>query len=1082
MVILYVPNEGHEMTVEQAVLDKPLVKRYENVLIYWISQIRLSLNDMENVHSDLACPSDEYDFWVYKCKVVLILSSSYRELKQIIYSLLVEVLSGIESQIRHRNIIHILNVLQTSQSLFILKFKALRDELTTEIQKSRSNARYLKLLIEPCLELEASEYPKDVPAKLPRIIYLIRVISLNSDYYKNKKNSERLFAYLSNEIINFCKTKIVISKILSGQPRFGIKICDMSIDCCLSYKQIYKRLLEKLQTEDFRKTWLFDESKIFNQIDIFIQRLFDIMEICETIIVFGRCDETLTIPELTFGCYNAKEFTMTCRDMEKKFDNGLRDIKAASHMILNVHDKDWYQVMATFKKMIRSLEEVVHNLLLNVFININNVEEALDVLTTMHNFSKRKSLQGEYIHKVEEMWTMFESEITMVNKDITRLDKEHPLCLPQHAGKSLVLHIKMKKCERLRDMLMKAHYLPKVPGAEARLTMFEKTADNVRRKIEDYNNEWSSQICPQPASYFNRFLINRSPTHGGLIECNIDRNLMPLFDEAKYFDLMEVPLPAMLIQTFPRAKKLTLLFNKVVNVILLHNKILCSLSDKERLLFKEHIKSMDRKLSPGMFRLTYNDEATDVYIAECMRHLHELQHFVDLYKIINMENVRLFERISNSSIMNMTVKSIGTLSEFKRKLKESRNDSVSVVGEIYKRVIEYIIIIYEGFSDQLSNEVTEKWVNFIRKIDSLAEYAILNSAKNTLAAVFDLLNGKNNMKPEAFISIEITLVDRQIQFDPSLENVARTLNRIYQEIIKSVSIFPRLNDKFELPFSPGIRKFIEVICEDKECQMFLIRINEVIEENLEKTGDYVYTWYHFRSIWAIDIDRFMIKFQEKGLKLKEFESSMMKYFDVANQVMMQDTYITINYITYNCSKLKDYVLEYITGWKHGYKQTLCTETLKKLEKHNVTLTSRITRLNEQPINFAELEDSQKLHDISVKETKDREDDMRNIKKYFQFLGALTFIKFSFPNYSDSKFLLEKYDIDIPTTIRKNYEEMPKKWAWYCEQLREIDDNLYNMQEQFKMGLVATGKKKTSIVEPDEVSEETEDEKSSILEA
>lgn len=74
MVILYVPNEGHEMTVEQAVLDKPLVKRYENVLIYWISQIRLSLNDMENVHSDLACPSDEYDFWVYKCKVVLILS------------------------------------------------------------------------------------------------------------------------------------------------------------------------------------------------------------------------------------------------------------------------------------------------------------------------------------------------------------------------------------------------------------------------------------------------------------------------------------------------------------------------------------------------------------------------------------------------------------------------------------------------------------------------------------------------------------------------------------------------------------------------------------------------------------------------------------------------------------------------------------------------------------------------------------------------------------------------------------------------------------------------------------------------
>lgn len=68
MVILYVPNEGHELSVEEAVSDKALVKRYENVLIYWISQIRLCLNDMDNVMHDLACPSDEYDFWVYKCE------------------------------------------------------------------------------------------------------------------------------------------------------------------------------------------------------------------------------------------------------------------------------------------------------------------------------------------------------------------------------------------------------------------------------------------------------------------------------------------------------------------------------------------------------------------------------------------------------------------------------------------------------------------------------------------------------------------------------------------------------------------------------------------------------------------------------------------------------------------------------------------------------------------------------------------------------------------------------------------------------------------------------------------------------
>lgn len=898
----------------------------------------------------------------------------------------VEVLSGIEEQIRHKNIEHILNILRKSQSLFIVKFKTLCEELTKEIERSKSNSRYLTLLIDPCRELEASEYPKDVPPKLPNIIYLIRVISLNSEYYNNKKNTERLFSYLSNEIINYCKTKVEISKILSGHPRFGIKICDMSIDCCLAYKLIFKRVLERLQTEDFRKTWLFDDSQIFNQIDIFIQRLYDIMEICETIIVFGRCDETVTIPALTFGCYNASEFTMTCSDMEKKFENGLKDIKNSSFMILLVHNKDWYQVMSTYKKLIRSLEEVVQNLLVNVFISINNVEEALDVLTTMHNFSKRKSLQAEYIHKVEEMWNMFEMEVISVNKDITRLEKEHVGILPKFAGKSMILHIKMKKCERLMNLLTSAHYLPKVSAAEEKMKMYELTMENVRKKIEDYNNEWSSQINPQPLVTLSRSLINRSATHGGLIECNIDRNVLPIFDEAKYFDFMEVPLPASLIQMNPKAAKIIAIYNKVVNVILLHNKILCSLSDKERLLFKEHIKAMDKKLSPGMFRLTYSDELTDAYISECLKHLNELQHFVDIYKTINMVIVNSFEKISNGKIINMNMKSIGTLNQFKKKFKESRNESIIQICEVYKKVIEYIIVVYEGFENQLSSDIAEKWINYIRKIDSLAEYAILNLAKNTLSSVFTLLNGKNDMKPDPFIAVDITLSNSLIEFDPPLEKVTKVLGQIYPEIIKSVSLFPRLNEKFELPATHHIRKFDEVVHEDKECQKYLIQINQAIEDHLEKTSDYLETWNLFQAIWDIDIEEFMTMYQEKGMKLKEFEGSMSKYFDVANQVMMQDTTVTISFLTYNCLKLKENVLEYIARWKRSYKQTLCSETLKKLEKHNETLTSRVNKLNEQPTCYSELEEALKLHEQSLKELKEREADMAVIKEFYSFLG------------------------------------------------------------------------------------------------
>jgi hypothetical protein len=77
-------------------------------------------------------------------------------------------------------------------------------------------------------------------------------------------------------------------------------------------------------------------------------------------------------------------------------------------------------------------------------------------------------------------------------------------------------------------------------------------------------------------------------------------------------------------------------------------------------------------------------------------------------------------------------------------------------------------------------------------------------------------------------------------------------------------------------------------------------------------------------------------------------------------------------------------------------------------------------------------------------------------------------------------IAEKYDIDIPTTIRKNYELMPKNWTRYLEQLREVDDNLYNQKEQFKMGLLSSAPSSKRETQADDM-EKTDEEVSSASE-
>lgn len=422
--------------------------------------------------------------------------------------------------------------------------------------------------------------------------------------------------------------------------------------------------------------------------------------------------------------------------------------------------------------------------------------------------------------------------------------------------------------------------------------------------------------------------------------------------------------------------------------MLMHNKILWSLSDKERLLFKEHIMAMDRKVSLGLFRLTYLDEMADVFIKESLSHLEELQDFVDIYKIINSVIVRLIEDIANSSLQNIVVKSLGALERFKRRLKESRNAAVLAIGDNYRRIIEYIIVIYDGFESHLNTtQMAERWTKYIRKIDGLAEYAMLSASRNTLVGIYELLNGRNNMKPDPIIGVEIKLKNRKIVFQPSLEEVVETVKHIHHDLVRSVKVFPRLLDKFRLPMS-NMRQFYEVISEDVECKEIFFQINLGMEMILEKVNDYIETWLLFRIVWEIEVDKFMEKFEEKGLDLKEFESSMAKYYDVANQVMMQDTTVVISFLTLDCTKLKAHVLEYIEIWKKGYKQALCITMIKKLEKLNETLTTRIKELSVQPTNAAELKAIVDLHDLTNKQIPNREVEMNEIREYQKFLGEL----------------------------------------------------------------------------------------------
>ncbi|VDQ00193.1 unnamed protein product, partial [Trichobilharzia regenti] len=148
----------------------------------------------------------------------------------------------------------------------------LADEIKSNTLQAQNNLKFLDTIKEVCHHLAESK-PVDIPAKLPRLI-----------------NTIRLFRKLSNEIISRCCSVISLDDIFNGKVISTSVNLHHCINCCEEYKQIYDRL-QLMHSRNSPKPWDAQRSSIFAQVDAFIQRCRDLLEICECQKHFGRYEE-----------------------------------------------------------------------------------------------------------------------------------------------------------------------------------------------------------------------------------------------------------------------------------------------------------------------------------------------------------------------------------------------------------------------------------------------------------------------------------------------------------------------------------------------------------------------------------------------------------------------------------------------------------------------------------------------------------------------------------------------------------------------------------------------------------------------
>lgn len=647
-------------------------------------------------------------------------------------------LSGLKDQISLKESAHLLSILQNAQSTFVKPIETLQTIISDEIERAQCNISQLKQLLEPCEQILLADSPSEITLKLPHIINIIRSVWLNSQHYNTEAAITNLYRFAGNQIIRWCQRKIKIAEIFSGRVIEGSSLMESCIDCCVDYKAIYANS----STMDNESTveWQLDDAMVFNHIDTFAQRLHDCMEICEGILIFGDGDaSTAESVKLKFGGDRSDKFDRTCDAIELEFKEALRKIVDVSDDILNVHCIQWHNEIKAYRTVTNHLDAIVENLMTNVFLHVNGMEESIYALACLHRYAQRVKLSLSYRRYVECIWEMFANEIATANQTlIDRLIVEASIDEAKFAGRVIHLQNARDHVKHMHSLLEQATFLPETKVSDKILTDYTRFLNAANVNIQKQFDGWLQSIEPDVGDKLNQKLLLRSVSLPGLFECNINPFVLNTFDEASTFKRLHFEFPLHVNQFFTKVTSTSATFNSIVDMCVAYNKIMKSISDKERMLMRPLIQICDRAILPGIHKLTWASDGLDAYICECNRNIHDLNQFLIVYRKMNDRVVRYCVEICEVNVLKMAADEPDTLENIAQKLNAFCKQQIITLLAHHNGIVQMLFEIYvalEAYFENVCRSGEHNWHRYFMLMSLILPFIDIRNVERVHSAI-----------------------------------------------------------------------------------------------------------------------------------------------------------------------------------------------------------------------------------------------------------------------------------------------------------------------------------------------------------
>ena len=340
--VLYCPtlegnSEEKDSKDRDRVMDKERLQIMESIVIHWTRQIKEVVNSHDTGGSgssskgkglsgeggssgDGSGPLDEIEFWKGRALDLI----------------------GIQQQLEAPKVQRIIEVLQYAKSNYIGPFSQLTQQIAVRAAESNDNLKFLESIRTQCTALRQIS-PEKIVTILPDLLNRIRLIWSFSNYYNDNDHVCGILRKISNEIIRRFKSHILISEILDGDVEFSISRLKDAISCGIEWKVVYHKTVQCISRQKSRygRSWEIDDASIFAQIDAFVQRCRDLIEICESQMQFVRKSAQTAIkgaagPVPSFGGTKAQEIVEGINGIQSSFELHMDRLRKLDYDVLDV--------------------------------------------------------------------------------------------------------------------------------------------------------------------------------------------------------------------------------------------------------------------------------------------------------------------------------------------------------------------------------------------------------------------------------------------------------------------------------------------------------------------------------------------------------------------------------------------------------------------------------------------------------------------------------------------------------------------------------------------------------------------------